>query len=84
MCATVNIPARGKSHCRAFLRTRKARSHHLCVSQETPTQNKNHADEEQMEELREAFNLFDADHSGVIDARELKAAIRALGALVRQ
>ncbi len=32
-----------------------------------------------MEELREAFNLFDTDHSGVIDARELKAAIRALG-----
>ena len=40
---------------------------------------KQRLDEEQMEELREAFNLFDTDHSGVIDARELKAAIRALG-----
>jgi len=36
-------------------------------------------DEEQTEELREAFNLFDTEHSGTIDARELKAALRALG-----
>merc|ERR1719217_445868 len=36
-------------------------------------------DEEQVEELREAFNLFDTEHSGTIDARELKAALRALG-----
>ena len=30
--------------------------------------------EEQIEEIREAFNLFDTDHSGSIDYRELKAA----------
>ena len=36
-------------------------------------------DEEQMEEIREAFNLFDTDKSGAIDYRELKAAMRALG-----
>merc|ERR1711964_6134 len=35
--------------------------------------------EEQMEEIREAFSLFDADASGAIDVRELKAAMRALG-----
>merc|ERR1711865_44052 len=35
--------------------------------------------EEQIEEIREAFNLFDADNSGAIDVRELKAAMRALG-----
>merc|ERR1712093_278750 len=35
--------------------------------------------EEQMEEVREAFNLFDNDQSGAIDVRELKAAMRALG-----
>merc|ERR1712094_3094 len=35
--------------------------------------------EEQMEEIREAFNLFDNDQSGAIDVRELKAAMRALG-----
>merc|ERR1712167_357647 len=35
--------------------------------------------EEQMEEIREAFNLFDGDQSGAIDVRELKAAMRPLG-----
>jgi len=35
--------------------------------------------EEQVEEVREAFEMFDIDHSGAIDVRELKAAIRALG-----
>merc|ERR1712178_78051 len=35
--------------------------------------------EEQMEEIREAFVLFDAAASGMIDVRELKAAMRALG-----
>merc|ERR1711918_37320 len=35
--------------------------------------------DEQMEEIREAFGLFDADASGAIDVRELKAAMRALG-----
>merc|ERR1711935_336212 len=35
--------------------------------------------EEQMEEIREAFGLFDADASGMIDVRELKGAMRALG-----
>jgi centrin-1 len=32
-----------------------------------------------MEELREAFGLFDSDNKGALDARELKAAIRAMG-----
>merc|ERR1719238_1493239 len=41
-------------------------------------------DEEQVEELREAFNLFDTEHSGAIDARELKAALRALGFEVKK
>merc|ERR1739841_231749 len=35
--------------------------------------------EEQLDEIREAFSLFDSDASGAIDARELKAAMRALG-----
>merc|ERR1711865_1056410 len=35
--------------------------------------------EEQLEEVREAFGLFDNDASGAIDVRELKAAMRALG-----
>ena len=32
-----------------------------------------------MEELKEAFHLFDTNHSGSIDSREYKAAMRALG-----
>merc|ERR1711945_68332 len=35
--------------------------------------------DEQMDEIREAFSLFDSDASGAIDVRELKAAMRALG-----
>merc|ERR1712149_79944 len=35
--------------------------------------------EDQLDEIREAFSLFDADASGMIDVRELKAAMRALG-----
>jgi centrin-1 len=41
-------------------------------------------DDEQIEELREAFNLFDTEHSSTIDARELKAALRALGFEVKK
>jgi len=37
---------------------------------------------EQMEEIKEAFDLFDVDHSGSIDYRELKAAMKALGVAV--
>lgn len=36
-------------------------------------------DEETMAEIKEAFNLFDTEQSNQIDARELKAAMRALG-----
>ena len=43
------------------------------------TKNRALIDEDQMEELKEAFTLFDTNHSGSIDARELKAAMRALG-----
>ncbi|KAI8114414.1 hypothetical protein M9434_002538 [Picochlorum sp. BPE23] len=35
--------------------------------------------EEQRQEIREAFDLFDTDGSGSIDAKELKVAMRALG-----
>ncbi|CAG9321277.1 unnamed protein product [Blepharisma stoltei] len=40
---------------------------------------KNNLDEEQLAEIKEAFDLFDTEHSNEIDARELKAAMRALG-----
>ena len=41
-------------------------------------------DAEQTEELKEAFNLFDTDNNGQIDAKELKAAMRALGFQVKK
>ena len=41
-------------------------------------------DTEQLEELKEAFNLFDTDSNGMIDAKELKAAMRALGFQVKK
>eukprot|EP00933_Yihiella_yeosuensis_P011584 TRINITY_DN11901_c1_g1_i1.p1 TRINITY_DN11901_c1_g1~~TRINITY_DN11901_c1_g1_i1.p1 ORF type:complete len:208 (-),score=60.96 TRINITY_DN11901_c1_g1_i1:129-752(-) len=41
-------------------------------------------DQEQLEEVREAFNLFDTEQAGAINARELKAALRALGFEVKK
>ena len=38
--------------------------------------------QEQVEEIEEAFKLFDVDSSGSIDYRELKAAMKALGVVV--
>eukprot|EP00246_Nothoceros_aenigmaticus_P005557 TRINITY_DN17718_c0_g1_i1.p1 TRINITY_DN17718_c0_g1~~TRINITY_DN17718_c0_g1_i1.p1 ORF type:complete len:169 (+),score=36.99 TRINITY_DN17718_c0_g1_i1:177-683(+) len=39
--------------------------------------------EEQKQEIREAFELFDTDSSGSIDAKELKVAMRALGFVIK-
>ncbi|KAF8822643.1 centrin 2 [Cardiosporidium cionae] len=35
--------------------------------------------DDEIEEIREAFNLFDTDGSGTVDPRELKAALLSLG-----
>ena len=35
--------------------------------------------DEEMEAVREAFQLFDTEQKGSIDVKELKAAFRALG-----
>lgn len=35
--------------------------------------------EDEIEEIREAFNLFDAEGTGKIDPNELKAAMQSLG-----
>jgi len=39
---------------------------------------------EQVEEIKEAFQLFDTDSSGAIDYKELKAAMKALGVAVKK
>ena len=39
---------------------------------------------EQIEEIKEAFNIFDVDSSGSIDYKELKAAMKALGVAVKK
>jgi centrin-1 len=41
--------------------------------------NKSNLTAEQKEEIKEAFDLFDTEGSGKIDAKELKVAMRALG-----
>merc|ERR1712072_210382 len=48
-------------------------------SQGSEEAGKNELTEEQKQEIREAFDLFDTDGSGAIDAKELKVAMRALG-----
>lgn len=40
--------------------------------------------EEEMEEVKEAFQLFDTEQKGSIDVKELKAAFRALGFQVKK
>eukprot|EP01006_Ploeotia_vitrea_P029762 TRINITY_DN6223_c0_g1_i1.p1 TRINITY_DN6223_c0_g1~~TRINITY_DN6223_c0_g1_i1.p1 ORF type:complete len:175 (-),score=23.38 TRINITY_DN6223_c0_g1_i1:131-655(-) len=46
--------------------------------------NKFELTEEQRQEIREAFELFDTDKNGQIDAHEMKVAMRALGFDVRK
>ena len=38
--------------------------------------------EDEIEEIREAFNLFDTEGTGYIDPKELKAAMQSLGTLL--
>ncbi|KAF7649113.1 hypothetical protein LDENG_00146650 [Lucifuga dentata] len=44
-----------------------------------PTAHKLDLTEEQKQEIKEAFDLFDTDGTGTIDVKELKVAMRALG-----
>uniref|UniRef100_A0A3Q2PQT3 Centrin 4 n=1 Tax=Fundulus heteroclitus TaxID=8078 RepID=A0A3Q2PQT3_FUNHE len=43
------------------------------------THSKTELTEEQRQEIKEAFDLFDTDGNGTIDVKELKVAMRALG-----
>lgn len=48
-------------------------------SSKTPARNRRALTDDHISELKEAFTLFDSDHRGLLDGRELKAAIRAMG-----
>ena len=84
-CATFQKPSKLSSHSILLI---SVLSHHLhlIVIQATKkaaagaAKNKKfELTEEQKQEIREAFDLFDTDGSGTIDAKELKVAMRALG-----
>lgn len=42
-------------------------------------QKKNDLSDDQKQEVKEAFDLFDTDRSGTIDCHEIKVILRALG-----
>lgn len=48
-------------------------------SKKTNNHSANNLTESEIEEVREAFNLFDVDGSGTIDPRELREAMKSLG-----
>ena len=48
-------------------------------STKTGSQKRNILTQDQLDELQEAFTLFDSENKGSLDARELKAAVRAMG-----
>eukprot|EP00918_Siedleckia_nematoides_P055067 GHVU01120128.1.p1 GENE.GHVU01120128.1~~GHVU01120128.1.p1 ORF type:complete len:145 (+),score=24.75 GHVU01120128.1:77-511(+) len=53
--------------------------HHGAVGPRGRRRGRTELPEEQKQEIKEAFDLFDADKTGRIDYHELKVALRALG-----
>ena len=53
-------------------------AHHPAMTQNKRRQ-RHELSEEQKQEIKEAFDLFDTDKTGTIDYHELKVAMRALG-----
>ncbi|XP_061209620.1 uncharacterized protein LOC133212355 [Neopsephotus bourkii] len=62
-----------------FLKASNYRKPGLSTAQRKKSGLKPELTEEQKQEIREAFDLFDTDGSGSIDIKELKVAMRALG-----
>lgn len=73
-CGTV----KGTNRCRRMASSFK-KSNVPSTSQKRKVGPKPELTEDQKQEVREAFDLFDADGSGTIDVKELKVAMRALG-----
>jgi centrin-1 len=57
----------------------KGRPFVIPMSPETERKGRRELSEGERQEIREAFDLFDTDGSGSIDAKELKVAMKALG-----
>jgi hypothetical protein len=58
--------------------------HYLCLYSKRYSQTKAELTEDQRQELRESFELFDTDKTGTIDVHELKVLMRALGLQVKK
>ncbi len=54
------------------------------INRAPPPPKKRNIDQETLNELKQAFNLFDSQQVGEIDARELKAIMRAFGIFVKK
>eukprot|EP01022_Parablepharisma_sp_SALTPOND_P036389 TRINITY_DN98_c0_g1_i2.p9 TRINITY_DN98_c0_g1~~TRINITY_DN98_c0_g1_i2.p9 ORF type:complete len:193 (-),score=39.51 TRINITY_DN98_c0_g1_i2:2918-3496(-) len=59
--------------------TRVIMKMHINAQKAKTLKRKTELTEEQKQEIKEAFDLFDTDGSGTIDAKEFKVAMRALG-----
>ena len=68
-----------KRNMSAFLTKPSIGKQYVNEIRQVAVKNRSLIDEDHLEELKEAFTLFDTNHNGSIDARELKAAMRALG-----
>ncbi len=69
------------SSCRHAKKNEKSQNKQAALSRKRGGRNRNKTEltDEQKQEIREAFDLFDTDGSGTIDAKELRVAMRALG-----
>uniref|UniRef100_A0A8B9QYQ3 EF-hand domain-containing protein n=1 Tax=Anas platyrhynchos TaxID=8839 RepID=A0A8B9QYQ3_ANAPL len=79
--AAISLPRTPPSLARSllFLKASNYRKPGLGTTQRKKSGLKPELTEEQKQEIREAFDLFDTDGSGSIDVKELKVAMRALG-----
>ena len=66
-------------YCIVYILFQAARSKAGGAKRATKSYERPGLTEEEIEEIREAFNLFDTDGSGTIDPKELKAAMQSLG-----
>ena len=59
--------------------TEASKSFEADLNFDTPDDEVEFPKEDEIEEIKEAFDLFDTDGSGTIDPKELRAAMQSLG-----